>query len=91
MSANPSGSCGPQISRQSKKNDLMGQRDTIREEALVTKVQLQAVKAQVLMLFKKIEKTYKKNIKRAAKRIVNEGKADKYLDVKSDSSSTRVR
>ena len=37
-------------------------------------------------MFRKIEKRYKKSIKKAAKKIVTEGRAEQYLDKLSQSS-----
>lgn len=68
------------IGRATKKSELRNLVDRSREEALGSKMQLQATKASVFVLFKKIQKNYKKSVKKAAKRIVNEGCAEQYLE-----------
>ena len=65
-----------QIIRVTKKSDLKSTRDGVALEASQAVTQLQGVQARIFLLFKRIEKTYKRAIKRAARKIVNDGKAD---------------
>lgn len=58
------------VGRATKKSELQNKVDREREEALESQVKLQAVKARIFALFKKIQKNYKKAVKRAACRIV---------------------
>ena len=68
------------MTRQNKKSDLRSLRDAVKDEAKMSAVQLQAVKAQIFHVFRRIEKKYKLSIKRAARRIVKEGRAEQFLD-----------
>jgi len=43
-----------------------------------------AVKARVFTLITKIKRNYKRSVKRAAKKIVDEGNADRFLSSDSD-------
>ena len=81
---------GAGLTRQNKKSDLRGLRDAVKDEANLSSVQLQAVKAQVFTVFRKIEKRYKLAIKRAARRIVKEGRAEQFLDKKLESSDSSL-
>ena len=76
---------GGSITRQTKRSDIRGTRDAVALEAKLASLQLQATQANIFSLFKRINKTYRRAIKRAARKIVTEGKADQYLDPASRS------
>ena len=79
-----------QTNRATRKSDLQTRRDTVWEESRETKIQLEALRARIFATLKKVNKSYKRAIKRAAKRIVEQGRADMYLDTRAlDSTSNQ--
>ena len=71
------------LTRHNKKNDVRLMRDHMRDEAEMTAAQLRGVKSRIFDLVKQIHKRYKKAIKKAARKIVDEGRADQYFDKKT--------